>query len=427
MPTLEPIPAEPHTVSTAVAKASLPGPLCWVLISATPYHDARLSAFAAQASIPPVLLELTDHDPFKCLQVASTKTPYIRRVLIPGMKLQDVKPSAFRAPLFATLDEIKPAAVCVNGWSLPGSIETIAWCTQRRVPAIVLSESTAQDAPRSWWKEAIKRRLLSLASSLLVGGRLHADYARELGVPGFRIFQGYNAVDNAHFENGADAARSNAATLRSRIGLPVLYFLACSRFEPKKNLTRLLFAYSRYRVQAGDAAWALALAGDGVERPALEAQAHSLGIADMVHFLGARSYTELPEIYGLASAFIHASTTEQWGLVVNEAGAAGLPLLVSERCGCAPELVRPGLNGVLFDPYDSEVIAAAMTLIASPGTDREEMGRASRLIARQWSPQRFASSLTEAIVTAFATPIPKPALTARLTLKMLSARPLPYQ
>jgi 1,2-diacylglycerol 3-alpha-glucosyltransferase len=59
---------------------------------------------------------------------------------------------------------------------------------------------------------------------------------------------------------------------------------------------------------------------------------------------------------GLASAFIQASTTEQWGLVVNEAMASGLPVLVSERCGCAPDLVKNGVNGYTFDPYDIKEI-----------------------------------------------------------------------
>jgi glycosyltransferase involved in cell wall biosynthesis len=288
-----------------------------------------------------------------------------------------------------------------------------------------MSESTAYDSPRSWWKEAVKARLLSFASAVLAGGRLHAEYALELGVPNFRVFQGYDAVDNLHFELGADAARQDGAALRARMNLPERYFLTCGRFEAKKNLARLLEAYSMYRLRFGAEAWDLVLAGDGVERSALEAGARNLGIAQSVHFIGARAYTELPAIYGLASAFVHASTTEQWGLVVNEAAAAGLPLLVSDRCGCAPELVRPGVTGFLLDPYDIAAISAAMTAIASPDVDSKGMGQAARLNAREWSPQRFADGLAQAVRTALQTPIAKPKLAARLTLRALSARPLP--
>jgi glycosyltransferase involved in cell wall biosynthesis len=402
-----------------------PGPVCWVLMSATPYHDARFAAFATNASVAPVLLELTDHEPFSCLEVAPAATSYIRRLLRPGLKRSDMTPALLRSLVFQGLDEIGPAVVCVNGWSLPGSIETLAWCANRGVPAVVMSESTANDSPRSWWKEAVKTRLLSFASVVLAGGRLHAEYARALGVPDSRIFQGYDAVDNLHFEAGSDAARLEGAVLRSRMKLPEHYFLACCRFEAKKNLARLLEAYSMYRSRSGTEAWSLVLAGDGCERPALGALARDLGIEESVDFIGARGYVELPAVYGLASAFVHASTTEQWGLVVNEAAAAGLPLLVSERCGCAPELVRQGVTGFLFDPYRVEAICAAMTSIASPDTDLKAMGHAARLTAREWSPQRFANGLVQAVRTALEAPIPKPTLTARLTLRALSARPLP--
>ena len=401
------------------------GPVCWVLISATPYHDARFSAFATHESIPPVLLELTDHEPFSCLEVAPTAASYVRRLLRPGLKRSEMTPRVLRTLLFQTLDEIGPAVVCVNGWSLPGSIETLAWCASRRVPAVVMSESTANDSPRSRWKEAIKVRLLSFASALLVGGRLHAEYVLELRVPDVRIFQGYDAVDNLHFELGSDAARGDGAAVRTRMKLPERYFLGCCRFEAKKNLSRLLEAYSMYRARLGADAWSLVLAGDGYERQALEALARSLGIEESVHFIGARSYIELPTVYGLASAFVHASTTEQWGLVVNEAAAAGLPLLVSERCGCAPELVRPGVTGLLFDPFDVEAISAAMTSIASPHTDLKAMGHAARIAAREWSPERFATGLAQAVRVALESPTPKPTLAARLTLRALSSRPLP--
>ena len=419
--------SELHLPNAAATAPLASGPVCWVLIRATPYHDARFSAFAAHAATPPVLLEVMDREAFPCLEVPHTAATYIRRPLRSGLQPCDMTPSVLRSLLFHALDEIRPAVVCVSGWSLPGSIETLAWCAKRGVPAIVFSESTAHDKQRSWWKEAVKTQLLSLASAVLVGGRLHAEYALKLGVPEARIFPGYDAVDNLHFERGAEAARRNASALRTRMKLPERYFLACCRFVEKKNLARLLQAYSIYRAKSGGDAWALVLAGDGVERPALEALARSLGIEHTAHFIGARSYDEMPTVYGLAAAFVHASTTEQWGLVVNEAAAAGLPLLVSERCGCAPELVRPGVTGLPFDPYDIEAISAAMTSIASPETDRRAMGQAARLTAREWSPQRFADGLSQAVRIALEYPFPRPALFARLTLRALSARPLPQE
>ena len=128
--------------------------------------------------------------------------------------------------------------------------------------------------------------------------------------------------------------------LRQRLGLPERYFLASARFIEKKNLSGLLHAYAAYRRATPDDPWSLVVLGDGELRPELERLRGELGLDDVVSFPGYRSYQELPAYYGLASCFVHASTTEQWGLVVNEAMAAGLPVLVSNRCGCAANLVQ---------------------------------------------------------------------------------------
>src|SRR5262249_43481894 len=149
--------------------------------------------------------------------------------------------------------------------------------------------------------------------------------------------------------------------------LPAHYFLACSRFTPKKNLAGLLEGYALYRQTAGKAAWSLVIAGEGELKNELLALRDRLRLGDKGQFAGHKSYHELPTYYGLASAFVHASTTEQWGLVVNEAMASGLPVLVSERCGCVGDLVQPGINGFLFDPSSPGAIAEAMEKIAADG------------------------------------------------------------
>ena len=90
-----------------------------------------------------------------------------------------------------------------------------------------------------------------------------------------------------------------------------------------------------------------------------ERERSALGLDNDVIFPGFIQYDELPAYYGLAKAFIHASTVEQWGLVVNEALAAGLPVLVSERCGCAPDLVREGRERLHLRPDRYQSIGGA--------------------------------------------------------------------
>jgi glycosyltransferase involved in cell wall biosynthesis len=112
---------------------------------------------------------------------------------------------------------------------------------------------------------------------------------------------------------------------------------------------------------------------------------------------GFKQYDELPAYYALASAFVLASVVEPWGLVVNEAMASGLPVLVSERCGCAASLVRAGENGYMFDPADTGAIGASMARMAhASDASRQEMGRASATIIEEFGPARFATGLLRA-------------------------------
>src|SRR5258706_11264440 len=96
--------------------------------------------------------------------------------------------------------------------------------------------------------------------------------------------------------------------------------------------------------------------------------------------MGFKQYGDLPAFYGLAGGFVHVSRVEQWGLVVNEARAAGLPVIVSHSCGCAEDLVEQGVNGWAVDPFDGDAIAARLTDLAAPNTDRTAMAARGQAI-----------------------------------------------
>jgi 1,2-diacylglycerol 3-alpha-glucosyltransferase len=401
---------------------SAPPLLCWVLVNSVPYHEARFRAAAENVRLRLRMVQLTEVDAFRILQQGQVKQPFRRYTLFPDTPWDRIDGRVMALRLRACLSEIKPSVICINGWSFGGGIAALSWCLSNKVPAIVISESTAFDEPRRWWKEAIKQRIVGLCSAALVGGSDHGDYMKVLGVPSDRIFTGYDAVDNEHFRAGAEAARRSAGELRARLGLPARYIMACSRFTPKKNLPRLLQAYALYRRAAGPAAWSLVIVGEGDLGDELIALRDRLRLGTHVQFPGAKPYHELPTYYGLAGAFVHASTTEQWGLVINEAMASGLPVLVSNRCGCARDLVAPGINGLLFDPYDIHALAGAMRDITADGCDRQEMGRAGQEIVSRWSPAQFSESLMRAAETALGAAQPTPTIADRFLLWMLRPR-----
>ena len=308
------------------------------------------------------------------------------------------------------LDWFKPQVVFIPGWSSPIAMIALDWCAKHRVPSVMMSESTEWDEPRKNWKEWVKRQIIGFCSSALVGGSAHLDYLVKLGVPKDHIFTGYDVVDNRYF-NETEAERANlVAPGPYEQGVSAQkYFLASARFIEKKNLPRLLEAYARYRtlveqhnnpkIKSNDhksEVWDLILLGDGSLRETLKAQLSRLNLHGPVQLPGFKQYHDLPAYYRGAKVFIHASTTEQWGLVVNEAMASGLPVLVSNRCGCASDLVRDGENGFTFDPFNIEQLAELMIRISAPDFPISDFGNASRQRISKWGPDCFGQGLKAA-------------------------------
>jgi glycosyltransferase involved in cell wall biosynthesis len=145
------------------------------------------------------------------------------------------------------------------------------------------------------------------------------------------------------------------------------------------------------------------LLGDGPQWETLNSQLSTLNLTEHVHLPGFKPYDELPVYYALANAFVHASTSEQWGLVVNEAIASGLPVVVSNRCGCAPELVNG--NGFTFDPINEHELTARLLEMASLSDDeRKHLGDTSYRIASNFAPERFGEGLERAASLALGVP-----------------------
>ena len=175
---------------------------------------------------------------------------------------------------------------------------------------------------------------------------------------------------------------------------------------PSRILERLIEAYAIYRERAGSLAWQLVLVGDGPSRKPLEARIRALNLEDSVQIRGFCQYDELPIYYALAGALVHVSTVEPWGLVINEALASRLPVIVSRTCGAVEDLVSDGKNGFVVDPYDAGQIAAALeTLSSMSPADRSRMGEIGFARITDWGPARFAEGLRKAIDVAYRKPV----------------------
>lgn len=139
--------------------------------------------------------------------------------------------------------------------------------------------------------------------------------------------------------------------------------------------------------------------------PEVRRSIEELHLQECVVLPGFKQYGELPVYYGLASCLILASTSETWGLVVNEAMASGLPVLVSKACGCCEDLVREGENGFSFDPLSVDEMAEKMRMISHGEYDLAKMGQASQEIIANWGCDNFARNLWRAAQCACERPV----------------------
>jgi glycosyltransferase involved in cell wall biosynthesis len=369
-----------------------------------PYHLARLRALGerlAEAGGELVACETASTEAQYPWRPTRGAEPFRTVTLFEGQVVERIPHSACAQAIERELDRQQPDAVAVAGYVRPESLAAARWAIRNGKPAILMSESQEIDRPRVWWKEAAKRQRIKLYSAALVGGPRQRDYLVKLGMPANRIALGYNAVDNAWFACQAAHAR---AQFRSWLSRP--YFLTVSRFATEKNLPRLVRAFARYRQSAaadGRQAWDLVLCGAGPASGEVDSAIRTCGVAEAIHRPGFLQSDALVRWYAFASAFVLPSLSEPWGLVVNEAAACGLPLLVSTRAGCVETLVPdpPGATGWRIDPANEQGLTAHLSQLATLSASlRATIGARAAEVASAWGPERFARGALEAVAAA---------------------------
>lgn len=245
------------------------------------------------------------------------------------------------------------------------------------VRVIMLTESKFDDHPRQLPRETLKRALLAGFSGAIVGGQRQIDYARFLGFAGRPVLPGYDGVDVERIRAQADAALAGRS-----IDWAERDFVFVGRFVPKKNLETLLEGFAAYVRAAGPQARRLQMIGSGELEATLHSRADALGIADRVIFPGFLDAADVSARLAQALALVLVSTEEQWGLVVNEALAVGLPVVVSTAVGSRDALVRNLVNGFVVEPGSVAGIARALGELSASEESWSRMSQAS--MERAW-------------------------------------------
>jgi glycosyltransferase involved in cell wall biosynthesis len=337
--------------------------------------------------------------------------------------------------------------VCIlPGYAPRQSLAALLAAKSLRIRTVMMNESHAGTSRAQGLGTIAKRRLMALFDSALVGGNPQKRYAASFGFSREKIFTGYDAVDNDYFATRAEEIRARASETRAQFDLPENYFLSLGRFVAKKNLATLIRAYRLFLKTNPGSRTHLVMVGSGEDddtlrklcrelrlpvhdktnsgRPNAEPKTFSAENSPAVHFYGFRQIEDNPVFYALADAFVLPSWWEEWGLVVNEAMASGLPVVVSETAGCAENLLLPGRlaaplhwsenmraclaqlagrirqNGFVFNPRSAQSLANAFGLLESAPELRRRMGQCSRVIIEKFSCDNFARNALAAVQAA---------------------------
>jgi len=352
-----------------------------------PYHVDRCEAVARR---------LEGRAAVTCIELASGSRRYAwpesgpidgatKLVLFADADAEDVsRIQRLRALLWA----LRGYDLVVLGLSSSDPVNALLARQLRRKGAKVFfcSDSKLDDYPRRAPTEWLKRFLLrSYDGGIVAGSRSHAYY-RSLGVAAECLWPGYDTVSNARLRYLVD--RDDTMDFADRP------FLFLGRFVPKKALHLLLEAYARYCTQTPNPR-GLVLAGSGPLEEALRAQAKGLGVDVRIRWTGFLGSRESVREMSRAVALVLPSVEEQWGLVVNEAVALGLPVIASAQVGATDLLVRDAHNGYVVTTGDPAALAEAMIRIGSDETQWLSMQEASNELAWFGDSERFANTVED--------------------------------
>ena len=291
---------------------------------------------------------------------------------------------------YDSLDQLRRWApdVVISGELGARSLQAAAYCTLRPDVPLLIWATLSEHTEKAWGslRQLLRQRILRRADGVLVNGESGARYIRRFGLPDQRIFRINQPVDIDLF----------AAVPRQRPETPCTRLLYSGMLAEHKGLRHFaaqVIAWARTHPSRAVEVWWL---GDGVLRPWLEGQALPGNLSQ--RFCGAVQYGEVAGFYAQCDALVLPSLRDEWGLVVNEALASGLPVLGSIYSQAVEELVEEGCTGWIFDPLsEASALAALDRMFATTPAGMACMRDAARRRISALTPASTASRIARAV------------------------------
>ncbi len=296
--------------------------------------------------------------------------------------------------LIGLLMREKPDYLICYGYTLAPQMSALCWAMATAMRFAVIGDANYFNDRAMGIKRHVKSAWLRLvvrrAAALIAIGTANRMFWELYGARPRQLFEARFAVDNDHYARECERRQPDAARMRATFGLDEkVVFLFVGRLVKRKNVDLIVRAFQQLK----DDRAALVIAGSGEEQPALERLA---GGDKQIVFGGLVSPEQLPAYYAMADVLVLPASEEPWGLVINEAMAAGLAIIAHRHCGAAVDLVGAG-NGFLLDGFEADELAHAMLEMVNDPSKLRSMKHNSREKIKKWSIEAEACGIIRAV------------------------------
>ncbi len=340
------------------------------------YHNIRWSRYKARVFSALHKRAISESNDVRFFQIADTDG---QRTALSGVELEyhqyphdllfpgsygDIPASRLIVTLFRNVMRSDAQLVLIPGFDQPEHWAMLLAAILSGKKRGTFCDSTLHDRPQSAVKGVLKRVFFGLCNGVFCYGQRARKYLLHYGMNPARVHQRYQAAALPS-NYSVDVVREARLRMAPTPGEP--RFLYVGRLSPEKSLDVLLVAFAQ--VLSDLPAARLVLVGGGPQANALKALAAELHLGDAVIFAGSMGQESLAEEYARATSLVLPSRSEPWGLVVNEALHYGCPLIVSDHCGCVPELVIDGKSGYVFKTDSAEDLSSKMLKLVTEFRD----------------------------------------------------------
>lgn len=327
------------------------------------------------------------------IDYSNIKFPYT--ILFKG-SIESINSFAIAKETWKMLEKIRPETSIICDYSNIFGWISLLWAKRNKNNLVFWLDSTYDDKKHYFPKELVKHFFLKYFDAFLAPGEKTKHYLEYMKVDSSKIITTGYSVDNEFFTEQYQLYKDKRETLLNELEIKRKQnFIFIGRFAPEKNIFTLLYSFLEVSQKNSD--WGLILLGDGPLKNEINTFISDNNLQNKILLPGFIQQEGIVQYLTASDVFVLPSLSEPWGLVVNEALLCRLPVIVSTKCGCQPELVQEGVNGFSFDPNNQLKLTNLMQGFANGSYNIKSMGEASFAIVSKHSPSIIAQNIVAGI------------------------------